>query len=1197
MKKKHKAEREFSDSGNQAQLYHDLLGAMLQMINIICALKQKLDEILAPTSVYLASERGRLPREIRSELIKGLVSHIAFTTKKMVGMVPDLEEPQGQADVKLMIHFLQQQTFTVRENVIAFITTLNKGDADQPLHNRFQFDTIEKTSQQLDSSLAHMSNTIQLLHNENTPVSRKARKLFLDLSDIIKDNYHLLSVAIGAEASDSLNSFSKSLCQRAEAFQSSLESSDTFSHLAEGQHLQVVKAINKEVNRIIAYVTEASFEVSNKLTQIPVYAEQHYQTVREQIRIDFFLLMCNIQQSIVLYPLKIQPKTKKVLDLKPSLNTPRKFSSIPHVESSTIGNHPSHFDHISADAKLPTSRKSRGIKRFLLPLIHTTTPEPSPRVETPPETLVSLDWIKSPRSSTLLQTQEFEDLNCKSRALSLPELAELSSIQPPHEESIEYTRTPNASEEVNEPKQFISKRPKISRAMSKSKLFSAIDHQEESPKPISTPMPSTLEHNDYCPESRLTKAILTTLRQDVRWFNASWSNETPEKISEIEQKIGEMIKRELVLYGNKFKPLITPRSVQTPRSGPKFMHQLVDLEQFVNPDIAPEQLRDVYHSTTSLLSPLKIPRIKACSSSLSMAADSIISLSFSVVDHPLDESLTKQLSDKVESFYEKLGKIVQLTTEGIAMAAIFEIPLAEQIQNSPTTGEVNSELINMIGEAYQLHSIARELQKQVYYSATGFHCVALQLRIMIWNIAENSVSNLLITQILSLIYTLLRSVVNFLDLVATSRMFLLHLSTNVLASAIPLARSYKYELSDVNIWEASPVDRKGDLFLGTLNSFVLQLTETENELDNYFLKAFLVTYQSFTTPQQLFRKLVERFTVPPEIDEGTKNKIRLRVIIVLKHWIGTQFSDISSELVEEIYELVEFIKTCGLVSVAEQLERVLEQKSADRLTLSKATELRDLPPISAGKSLSGVTSPAQIIFQFKPLEIAKHMTLNASTIFNSIELAELVSFGWNTPSKRYQAPNVMRYIQSLNRVSFWVASMVLWYESPNQRAQAIKKFIQIATNLLTLGNFNCLMGVVGGLNLGCVSRLKLSFLSVSDRYTKKLAELHEVVLSPKSAWKNYRQALNSHPLPRIPYLGVHLADLTFIGDGNQSIIDGMVNFDKQLMVYKVLEQILICQQQPYHFEEKDVLKTFLQELPSLGEDELWKLSELREPRA
>lgn len=103
-------------------------------------------------------------------------------------------------------------------------------------------------------------------------------------------------------------------------------------------------------------------------------------------------------------------------------------------------------------------------------------------------------------------------------------------------------------------------------------------------------------------------------------------------------------------------------------------------------------------------------------------------------------------------------------------------------------------------------------------------------------------------------------------------------------------------------------------------------------------------------------------------------------------------------------------------------------------------------------------------------------------------------------------------------------------------------------------------------------------------------------MSPNASWKVYREALHSQPLPRLPYLGVHLSDLAFIGDGNASTIDGLLNFDKHLMVYKVLEQILICQQQKFEFEQVEPFRTFYSELPSLGEDELWQLSQMREPK-
>ena len=197
---------------------------------------------------------------------------------------------------------------------------------------------------------------------------------------------------------------------------------------------------------------------------------------------------------------------------------------------------------------------------------------------------------------------------------------------------------------------------------------------------------------------------------------------------------------------------------------------------------------------------------------------------------------------------------------------------------------------------------------------------------------------------------------------------------------------------------------------------------------------------------------------------------------------------------------------------------------------------------------------------------------------------------------RHQSPNVIRFIHALNKLSFWVATSILWYGSTQQRSQVVEKFIEIAIHLVKLGNFNSLMGIIGGLNLGFISRLKLTFFGVPEKARKELKHFNETLMVPRQSWKEYRVALANQPLPRLPYLGVHLSDLTFIEDGNPSKINGFVNFDKQLMIYKVLEQILICQQQAFAFPQSEPLRTFYSELPSLTEEELWILSEMREPR-
>jgi hypothetical protein len=52
--------------------------------------------------------------------------------------------------------------------------------------------------------------------------------------------------------------------------------------------------------------------------------------------------------------------------------------------------------------------------------------------------------------------------------------------------------------------------------------------------------------------------------------------------------------------------------------------------------------------------------------------------------------------------------------------------------------------------------------------------------------------------------------------------------------------------------------------------------------------------------------------------------------------------------------------------------------------------------------------------------------------------------------------------------------------------------------------------------------------------------------------------------PCIPYLGVHLSDLTFIEDGNPDTIRGLINFTKRRFLFRVISEISRYQQNAYN---------------------------------
>ena len=93
-----------------------------------------------------------------------------------------------------------------------------------------------------------------------------------------------------------------------------------------------------------------------------------------------------------------------------------------------------------------------------------------------------------------------------------------------------------------------------------------------------------------------------------------------------------------------------------------------------------------------------------------------------------------------------------------------------------------------------------------------------------------------------------------------------------------------------------------------------------NNLDGDFTRNFILTYQYFTTAEQLFEELIKRFRFHPPPQASVEvimyyNKwrgpVRLRVINVLKKWVEVNFSDVlkNKPLLSKFKTFVEEIGT------------------------------------------------------------------------------------------------------------------------------------------------------------------------------------------------------------------------------------------------------------------------------------------------
>ncbi|EGG18415.1 Ras guanine nucleotide exchange factor [Cavenderia fasciculata] len=281
---------------------------------------------------------------------------------------------------------------------------------------------------------------------------------------------------------------------------------------------------------------------------------------------------------------------------------------------------------------------------------------------------------------------------------------------------------------------------------------------------------------------------------------------------------------------------------------------------------------------------------------------------------------------------------------------------------------------------------------------------------------------------------------------------------------------------------------------GSLNKLVERLTH-ESKVDLQFLKTFLMTYQSFCTPEKLLNKLVQRYNVP-------------------KHRVGTA----------SIYDETN--------QATRTPQPVVEQDQAQAPCTQRAQDDR--------------------------------------------------SFQQRVHTQKVKA-----------------------------RARMMTRFIKIADHLRQMHNYNSLMAIIAGLNFSSVYRLKFTRDELSQQIMRTYGDL-EKIMNSESSFKAYRTRLAASSPPALPYLGVHLTDLTFMEE-NPDLINmevapnkkvNLINFTKRTLVFKVISQIQQYQQLSYNLQPVHQIQEFLLNIKSdykgqsldLYQQDLYRESLRREPR-
>ncbi|XP_036708898.1 rap guanine nucleotide exchange factor 2 isoform X7 [Balaenoptera musculus] len=234
-------------------------------------------------------------------------------------------------------------------------------------------------------------------------------------------------------------------------------------------------------------------------------------------------------------------------------------------------------------------------------------------------------------------------------------------------------------------------------------------------------------------------------------------------------------------------------------------------------------------------------------------------------------------------------------------------------------------------------------------------------------------------------------------------------------------------------------------------------------------------------------------------------------------------------------------------------------KLADRIQLSGRYYLKnnmETETLCSDEDAQELLRESQIsLLQLSTVEAATQLSMRNFELFRNIEPTEYIDDLFKLRSKTSCA-NLKKFEEVINQETFWVASEILRETNQLKRMKIIKHFIKIALHCRECKNFNSMFAIISGLNLAPVARLRTTWEKLPNKYEKLFQDLQDL-FDPSRNMAKYRNVLNSQNLqpPIIPLFPVIKKDLTFLHEGNDSKVDGLVNFEKLRMIAKEIRHV------------------------------------------
>ncbi|KAI0081157.1 ras GEF [Panus rudis PR-1116 ss-1] len=379
------------------------------------------------------------------------------------------------------------------------------------------------------------------------------------------------------------------------------------------------------------------------------------------------------------------------------------------------------------------------------------------------------------------------------------------------------------------------------------------------------------------------------------------------------------------------------------------------------------------------------------------------------------------------------------------------------------------------------------------------------------------------------------------------------------------------------------VEPDGSVTAGTLPALVERLTTDPptSSQSVQFQHAFLLTYKTFATPDEVFDLLLQRYYLnpPPDLTPSEYTEWKEKRLLPTQRKVLTVFIDWLEHhrLVQDDPPVAQrmqgFLNTlvdCTLhKDLAREAMRVLE-----RVTFDIPASPTPIPPcVKRKKSKLSKDS----LIKRDATALAEHLCLYDYKLYCKVRPQDCLDY---VKRRRHNSSNLNVWCSSHDKVVSWVQSSILAMDTAAKRSETVNFWIKVAEKCKSLHNFGSLSAVLTALSSNVIAQLNLTWA-----YASRIAHFESLKKynDPTGNFSVYRNLQQTVAGPSIPFPPVYLKDIARI---NEKYLDNtvitatsstvLVNFVKRQKWAEVVTSMLQYQEKPYPFEEDPAMSAYIE---------------------